>query len=360
MSLFVQSLYLHNFRNFEQTTVHFSPEVNIIYGDNAQGKTNLLEALYFFSTGRSFRTAHLQELIREGASSFFLEIHFIKEGIEQSLIAQFDGTSRKLVYNHTKYSSFTPLFGILPSVIYAPSDYALIMGVPAERRRFFDLYLAQIDPLYVHHAIRYHKAVKQRNYLLKKKNSSLLFPWEEIMAYSAAYLMKERKETMDEYKDLLQSNMLYLSESKDSLCMLYEPSFQGTEVKHLLEELKKNHSKELLLGSSLIGPHKDDFHILINDKKAKSFASEGQKRCSLAALRLAQWETLKRKTSTSPFMLIDDFTIHLDNKRTELFQSFLPKLGQVFVTSPTPLSLTATQKELYIEKGKIITHQSGV
>ena len=351
---FVQSLYLHNFRNFEQTSVHFSPELNVIYGNNAQGKTNLLEALYFFSMGRSFRTAHLQELIREGASSFFLEIQFIKDGIQQRISAQFDGISKKLVYNHTKYSSFTPLIGILPSVLYAPSDYSLIMGSPAERRRFFDLHLAQIDPLYVHHAIRYHKAVKQRNVLLKKRSTSLLFPWEEIMSHSAAYLMKERQKTISEFEELLLKNMLYLSEEKDSLSMQYEPSFQGVLTDELLQELKKSQKKEMLQGSSLLGPHKDEFQILINHKKAKSYASEGQKRCSLAALRIAQWDNLKKKTKAAPFMMIDDFTIHLDQKRTQLFQSLLPRLGQVFVTSPSLLSLSLNQKEIYVEKGRII------
>src|SRR5579885_1832498 len=159
----IVSLVLRNFRNYREAHVQFSPGVNLIHGRNAEGKTNLLEALYFLSTGRSFRTSRLDELILKGERFFFLEAVFIKDGIEQTLKVSFDGTSRHLQLNATVYRGFLHLLGLLPHILYTPEDTDLIRGGPNERRRFLDLHLAQIDPLYVHHWLRYNRAMKQRN-----------------------------------------------------------------------------------------------------------------------------------------------------------------------------------------------------
>ena len=141
----IKQLYLRDFRNYQEANITFSPQINLIWGDNAQGKTNLLEALYLFVTGRSFRTPHLAELIRFGAQAFYLEILFEKNGIEQILKFSYDGTERKITHNATALSSLSTLIGILHGVVLSPEDRALIKGGPAIRRHFLDLLLSQAE-----------------------------------------------------------------------------------------------------------------------------------------------------------------------------------------------------------------------
>lgn len=354
--MFVQSLYLKNFRNFEQSLVHFSPRINLIYGENAQGKTNLIEALYFLSTGRSFRTNRIHEFIREGEKEFYLEAHFIKDGIEQRLAIHFDGQTRKIQYNHTTYPGFTSLLGILPVVLYAPSDIDLINGGPAERRRFLDVHLAQIDPLYIYHLIRYHKAVKQRNCLLRQKQGSHLFPWESIMASSGHYLMHKRQNAIELFSHPLQEAMYSLSENKENIQLLYESSLKiSSEIPSILEQIEKNRHKDLHLGQSLIGPHKDDLIISLDGKKAKIFSSEGQKRCSIGAIKTAEWHHLQSKMNTLPIMIVDDFSVHLDAERTRRWNKGMQAFGQVFLTSPNVFSTTDLQNVLFVKNGTIIS-----
>jgi DNA replication and repair protein RecF len=319
--MFIRRLYLRNFRNYKEVEIDFSDGVNLIQGDNAQGKTNLLEALYLVGTGRSFRTPHLKELIHNEASFFFLEAEFLKEGILQHIRLSFDGDVKKLEYNNTSYAHFTNLLGLLPIILLAPEDVLLITGGPAERRRFLDLQLAQSDPLYVYHITRYHKAVRHRNFLLRKKTEATLETWEALMVTSAAYIRQKREEIIQ-----LLSSHLNTKLSSDTLVIKYIPSYT--------EDYKKYRAKELILGTTLTGPHRDDVAIYINGQEARSFASQGQLRSAIAALRLAQWIHLKNHHGIDPLFCIDDFGIHLDQQRREALLANLSSFGQIFLTSP--------------------------
>ncbi|MCF7806228.1 MAG: DNA replication and repair protein RecF, partial [Simkaniaceae bacterium] len=188
----IKTLFLQNFRNYARTLVEFGPHVNYLQGKNGQGKTNLLEAIYFISTGRSFRTDKLCELIRDGSRFFHIEVIFEKQGIDHHLKLHFDGQKKSVEINETKSSNFSVLLGLIPSVIASPSDIDLIMGCPQNRRRYLNLHIAQSDPVYVYHLSRYNKALKQRNALLKIKQLKTMDIWEEQMAQSAAYLVDRR------------------------------------------------------------------------------------------------------------------------------------------------------------------------
>ena len=334
----LSAVVLRNFRNYEHATLTFSPGINCIIGGNGEGKTNLLEALYFLSTGRSFRTAHLNDLIRHGASFFYIEAHFYKDGIDQTIKATYDGQTRRLQYNETIYSYFTSLLGILPTVLYAPDDLCLISGAPSDRRRFLDLHLAQIDPLYVHHLGRYHKALKQRNVLLRQKKEESLGAWEQTMAHAAAYLLPKRIEALQNILAPVARWMHFISSGKEEIKLSYHNSIHW-DGKSSLEnaiyaQLQKNRTRDMLLGSTQIGPHRDDIGIELDGKSAKSFSSEGQKRCCAAAIRFAEWERTKETMGFLPLMSIDDFGIQLDKERNLLLQQHLQHLGQVFLTSP--------------------------
>jgi DNA replication and repair protein RecF len=340
--MWLQHLVLRNFRNYEQAQVSFDPFVNVIYGENGQGKTNLLEAIHLISTGRSFRTKRLSDLIREGASYFYLEAHFHKDGISQSLKVYYDEQSRKVQLNNTVYSHLTSLLGTLPHVLLSPEDHALMSGSPADRRKFIDLHIAQSDPLYVYHLSRYFRALKQRNYLLKSRAEGTLSAWEAAMAPSAAYLIEKRKEAILHLSSPINQWMKDLSQDKDTLsahyaCSCPMKSRAESLSAHLLEQWEKARKREIYLGSTSLGPHRDDLTITISDKDAKNFSSEGQKRCGSAALRFAQWEQLSQWIEAKPLLGIDDFGIQLDPERQRLLQGKLASFGQVFLTTPSAL-----------------------
>jgi DNA replication and repair protein RecF len=359
--MLLKSLYLRHFRSYEEAEVSFEPGVNLIRGSNAQGKTNLLEAIYFLSTGRSFRTAHLSELIMQGKPAFFLEAEFFKDGVFQSIKISFDGQIKKMEYNSTSYSSFTPLLGLLPTVLYSPEDISLVMGSPAERRRFLNLHIAQLDPLYVHHLARYHRAMKQRNHLLKSQSDTAIGPWETAMAHSASYLVQKREQMILDLAPTLSEMMQVLSKSQDTLSLKYQSSFPASKKQedpatYFLEQYKKNRKREMAIGSTIVGPHRDDFLFLIEQKEAKAFSSEGQKRSCIAAMRLSEWKRLHSQVSSAPLMSIDDFGVHLDASRQTILQELLKNLGQVFLTSPSLSEeiLSIPAKQILIEKGKIL------
>ncbi len=332
----LQKLVLSHFRSYTHQEIEFSPNVNCFQGLNAEGKTNLLEAIYVLSTGKSFRTHSLQDLIQNGASRFDLEATFVKEGISQTLTLSFDGKLRKITHYQTTYHSFLPLLGLLPCILLAPEDIAILSSSPSERRRFLDIHLAQTDPLYVRYLARYHKAMKQRNILLKNKEEKTLSPWEQIMAESALYLMQKRADLIEKLQKPAQSFVSTLSDLSEHLSIEYKPSLLPSLTQSgYMDQWEKSRKKEWILGSTNIGPHRDDLFFHLNQKEARVFCSEGQKRCCIAALRLAEWELFCEHFDSPPLLGIDDFGIHLDPKRSEKFASFLSRGGQVFLTAPT-------------------------
>lgn len=344
--MFLEKLLIKNFRNHVEREFSFGPKINCIVGNNGIGKTNVLEAICLLSTGRSFRTNELTDLIQHGASYFYIEAAFVKDGISQSLKIGYDGKTKKIEHNASTLTTFSSLLGILPSVFYAPKDISLITGAPVERRRFLNLYLGQIDPLYVYHLMRYAKALKQRNCLLKSKSTcESIECFEKEMAISSFYLMSKRKEALSELLSEAVTFSSKLTSKNEPFSVKYEPSMHLTSdfsQENLSFQLKKIRGKEMILGTSLIGPHRDDFSLFLENQLVKAFCSEGQKRTFLSALRLGEWSLLKKRHESYPLMCIDDMGIHLDPSRHALLENEISSLGQVFVTSPEKSCLSSS------------------
>jgi DNA replication and repair protein RecF len=352
--VFLKELHLKNFRNFKDASIAFCPGVNLFEGNNAQGKTNLLEAIFLLNTGRSFRTRMLKELIAHDACLFRIEACVIKGGVDQTLKIAFDGSSKQLEINATTYTSFTPLLGLLPHVLYAPEDIFFVIGAPQERRRFFDLYLSQIDPLYLYHLTRFYAAMKQRNALLKREREETMEHWEEVMAASSEVLIQKRTEIVSHLNPLLREAMQKLSNRKDVLSLSYRSSLSSESS--FLAQLQHVRAKEKESGYTLIGPHRDDFILSVNEQSAKMFASQGQKRCAIVALRFAQWQQQLSATGYPPLLSIDDFGLHLDLERHFLLQQQLEGKGQVFITAPhfqQQMFPSAHVQRYHIEQGQI-------
>ncbi len=343
----LKSLYLRNFRNFDQVEIAFSPGINIIWGNNAAGKTNLLEAISLLAMGRSFRTQHLSELIREGESFFFLAAEILLAQVTHSIKLNFDGQNKKLQIDSTTFSSFNPLLGTLPLVLHSPADSELISGSPTYRRRFLNLHLAQSDPIYIHHFSRFWRAMKQRNALLRTQKMEEIALWEEEMARSANYIYQKRHELVSELKAPLTTHGNELISRE-----MHEIRYHPSSPDNYLEILKKNRKRDSELGLTTAGPHRDDLSFWIGNAPAKTFASEGQKKTAAAALKLAEWDRLAHRLAIQPLMAVDDIGLALDPTRQTQFQTKLENLSQVFITTPYPPKDQGSH--IQIHQGKII------
>ncbi len=333
-------LRLHNFRQYKEASFTFSPKVNVIRGPNARGKTTILEAIYVLITGRSFRTPQLLDLINEEASYFILEAVFVKHGIEQSLKFYYNGKERKITHNTTPYFSTTILFGLLQGTVVHPDDATIIKGPPAIRRHLMDVSLAQVDPLYIHHLTRYMKAMHQRNALLKLRQLATIEPWETEMASSAAYVVHHRNQIVRDLQEKGRPLHERICGSAEELSLTYKANGAGNgtdcigDLREIFfDQYQRHRSREMEFGCTLTGPHKDDLLIACNKREAKSFASDGQQRSSIVALRLAEWERLHQLSGNQPFMLVDDMNMSLDDSRKLHLLEYLHALSQVFVTT---------------------------
>jgi len=344
----LKTLRLRNFRNFSNCEVSFHPHLNVICGNNAQGKTNLLEAIFLLSTGRSFRTPHLSDLITYNKKFFLVEATFCKDDVDQYLLLYFDGKTKKLKYNSTLFPSFSPLLGLLPAVLHSTLDSQLIFS-PSYRRRFLNFHLAQETPLYVHHLARFLQALKQRNTLLKSKNFTSIESFEEEMAKSATFLTEKRIELIEDIRQATIKYMQIISNKREMVDIKYNTS---VDISYL-QKLRENRLKEAKLGFTIYGPHKDDFQLTLENKAAKFFASEGQKRTISLALRFAEWERLKRKTEDA-FMQIDDLQMNLDYNRINLIKTALSGFSQVFITTPSDKDKIEDGKLILIENGSTL------
>lgn len=347
--MYLKALRIRNFRNILDETVYFHPKINLILGENAQGKTSLLEAIYLLGTGKSFRAHSLHELIFFGKDYFLLEAEIEKLGISETLQIFYNHSSKKIQYNATQYRSFSQLFGLLPTVVMTPYDIQMISSMPSFRRKFLNLQMAQHDPLYIHHFMRYDLAMKQRNALLKAKKEDGIDIFEEQMALSAQYLIKKREEIIQSLEISTKKHLKTLKIFED-LTLKYLPS---APLKTFLNTLQKNRKKELMIGSTLQGAHRDDFLILLHQKKAKDFASEGQKTALLSALKFSEWEILNNHVEHTPILGIDDFATHLDPKKQELLQKSIHQFEQVFITSASIQKELPHSRAFVLEKGHI-------
>lgn len=348
----ITTLIVNQFRNYSRATVRFQPGLNALIGKNAQGKTSLLEAIAFIAIGRSFRTPHLQDMIQKDKEGAALELRFEENGLEEKLTIGFDGKTKRVLHNATLYPSLSALVGLLPVVIMTPDD-ALIDGPPASRRQFLDILLSQLDPLYIQHLGRYQKAMRQRNHLLRKHTLHAILPWEQEMARSAAYITQKRRAALLALSPFLPPLHEKLSGTLAPLSTHYTSKAPQEDLEaYYLHAFSHHREKETLLGMTLTGPHRDDFHILLEENELRYFASEGQKKTALATLRLAAWELLKQTLKRVPLLLIDDFGDHLDAYRKEYFIAHLQTLGQVILTTVDPIH-AASCTTISIKEGAI-------
>ncbi len=356
----IEHLSLRNFRNYEKEEFSFIPDTNILFGENAQGKTNALEALYLFSIGKSFRTPQDRELIRFGEDLARAELTFAdnKRSQKIEIILRRD-RKKQIKINGVVIHKLSELVGRLNVVLFCPEELSLIKDGPNVRRRFIDIALSQLRPNYYHLLGLYNKVLEQRNNLIKKVKfhnaKSLLdtmFVWNEKLATYGVEIVRYRKEfvsMLDGYAKKVHSEI-----SGEALFMEYRTKV-GTK-EEFLDKLSSNIDKEIEQGYTLYGPHRDDIYLAINDKDAKNFASQGQQRTVVLSLKLAQADLLYEETGEYPVLLLDDIMSELDaGRRAYLAGKIVDKQAIITCTDVEKNLVGERTKTINISKGSILS-----
>jgi DNA replication and repair protein RecF len=321
--LYISKIYLKNFRNYSEQTVNLNENVNIIYGKNAQGKTNLIESVFLCSTGRSHRTIKDNELIMEGKNSFSVRIDGMKDDIPFDISIHYEKGGKKVIkVNSLKIRRFGEMIGVLNTVIFSPDDLQIVKKGPAERRRFLDILISQTNPSYFYNLQKYQKTIKQKNALLRKFDKAaggieLLHVFNQKQAEIGSRIIQERIEFIDEIKEKIQENHSKLTKDKEIIEIKYISSAgrDSQEENVLFKFLDNNTKNEIRNQACLYGPHRDDMEIYVNNSDLRSFGSQGQQRTAVLSLKLTEIQLIREKTGHSPVLLLDDVMSELDISR---------------------------------------------
>lgn len=353
-------LQIRNFRNIKEAQLQFNSGVNIILGKNGQGKTNLLEAIYFLGIARSFRTSCDSTLITQDMNGFFLSGMVVQQYIQDKIDVFLEDT-KKVRINNKFLPRIIDLIGHFQVIIFFPEDLHLVKGTPDIRRRFLDILLSQSNPQYLYYLQRYHKIHKHCNETLWQLKTgqqgvtpSDLDVWDIQRQEIGNWLIKARKEAIEVLNNLATEihyqiaspTLLMEKEEKiEVLKIFYKPSLFNKEKRR--DEIKKGHT--------LSGPHLDDMIFYINESDAKRFSSQGQQRTASISLRLAEMEYLYQQTKELPVLLLDDVCSELDDARRSYLMKAINRGGQIFITT-TDLN---TVKEL-MDKATVFTVKDGL
>jgi DNA replication and repair protein RecF len=327
-------LRLRDFRNYTRLDVDFAPGFHLLLGDNAQGKTNILEAIYLIATLRSFRGVGGAQMVRHGQKGYFVGGKVVAQG-EHDIKMYWSSPERSLSLDARPVRKLTDYLGVLRTVVFCTEDLQLVKGVARARRRFLDLLLSQTHAGYLPLLQRYTRALRSRNALLKqpRPDSAALDSFSRELVKSGEEIIRLRHELVPKFSPLARLAYRRISSEAEELRLEYQPS-----VKHDFSvELAQSRHREGAYRSTLIGPHRDDLQLLLDDRSAAQFGSEGQKRTLAITLKLAQAEYVTGLHGSPPVLLIDDIMGELDAKRRV---AFLPLLqlaqksqGQVFMTA---------------------------
>ena len=305
-------------------------KVNVFFGNNAQGKTNVLEALYFCALGRSFRTFKENELIKFHENISKIVIEYEKNDRENKIEINFSKNSKKVIkLNDIKINRNSELVGNLNLVIFSPDDIIILKQAPALRRKFLDILISQLKPNYVHLLSEYNKVLDQRNAYLKTKKTETMEIWDEQLGTYAEKIYEYRKTYIEKLQEKMESIHPNLTAGKEKIIIHYKTSFTNKE--EFIKKLKCNLQNDLWKGYTHEGIHRDDFEILINDKVLNLYGSQGQHRTAILSLKIAELDIVKEEIGENPILLLDDVTSELDVERVNSIFNIV-KNYQVFIT----------------------------
>ena len=315
----IKSLKLKNYRNYDLLDLTFDPKTNILYGDNAQGKTNILEALYLSGTTKSHRGTKDRDIIQFGCDESHLETIVEKKGITFQIDMHLKKNSPKgIAIDKIPIRRASELFGIVHFVFFSPEDLNIIKDGPAGRRRFIDLELSQLDKIYLSNLSNYNRIINQRNALLKDIYgqpglAETLDIWDMQLAEYGTRILERRREFVKQVNEIISEIHYKLTGGKENITLTYEESVGGMTLE---QALKKNRERDLRMKSTSVGPHRDDLCFINNGQiDIRKFGSQGQQRTAALSLKLSEIELVKKIIKDTPILLLDDVLSELDKHR---------------------------------------------
>jgi DNA replication and repair protein RecF len=344
--MFLKRLALENYRNIAKFDLQLDQKVNIFVGPNAQGKTNILEAIYVLALTKSHRTSQDKELIRWNEKQTFLHGDIEKKYGTHQLHLMISQQGKKAKINGLEQKKLSQFVGSLNVVLFAPEDLEIVKGSPSVRRRFLDMEIGQVQPRYLHEIMQYQKILAQRNNYLKQmvhqksSNYDMLAVWNEQLVTCGVKIIKKRQNFIKKLQIWAERVHSGITNQQEQMTIQYVPSFdlQGSEDETVLFEqfmLKLTYlqEQEIRRGVTLTGPHRDDMLFFINGKEVQQYASQGQQRTTALSLKLAELELIHEEVGEYPILLLDDVLSELDQYRqTQLIETFQNKV-QTFITT---------------------------
>jgi DNA replication and repair protein RecF len=347
-------MHLKNFRNYKEEYIEFVPGVNIIIGNNGQGKSNLLEAINYLSIGKSPRIKLQTDLIRWGCEEFLLKAGCMCTGRSLVMESSMNKEKKSLKINGMPLKKLSDYIGTLVTVFFNPDDLNLLKKGPTERRKFIDRLIAQNKPVYVSMLNTYLKILYQKNALLRRRAGSIaevktqLALWNEQLFQAACRIIELRLMFTQALRDHMMESFDYLFEEKAELEIVYQ-SCGKSVYKDILEkfsyQLETHMDQEIEQKTSLYGPHRDDILIQLNGRSARYFASQGQQRALVLCMKLSEMEIILREKGESPLLILDDVFSELDEKRQDFLMNYISSTGQQTFVSLTHLDSFADLKK---------------
>lgn len=350
--MYIKKVKLENFRNYDNLEVEFKKDFNLIYGNNAQGKTNILEAIYLSAIGKSFQTNKDSEMIKIGKEKAKVEIEYETKDREGKITVEI-ADKKTFFINGIKQKKISDIIGKINIVLFYPDNIDIIKGGPAERRRFLDIMISQLKPNYIHILNKYLKTLDQRNAYLKQikfdnKSKDMLEIWDESLSGLSYQIYTYRSEYIQKIKEkikVIHNKITNCGQQDEKIEISFISS--GKSQKDFYENLLRNRENDIRKGYTSTGSHRDDFDIYINDKKVNVYGSQGQQRTSVLSLKLTELNIIQDEIGEPPILLLDDFMSELDeNRRNNLTNAI--ENNQVFIT--------CTDKILVEEKNNTIYH----
>ncbi len=353
--MYIKKVKLENFRNYEKQEIIFNKNINNIFGDNAQGKTNILEAIFICGLGKSFRTNQDKELININKDYSNVEIEYYKKDREGKIKLELN-QKKDFFINDIKVKKVSDILGKIYVVLFTPQDINILKNDPSKRRRFLNIMISQLRPMYVHILNKYNKTLEQRNNYLKQikyenKSYEMLDIWDEQLVDLGTKIFIYRKEFLEKINNKIKNIHLITTQNKENIEIKYKSNI--IDENKYLQELKNKRNIDIQKGYTGIGIHRDDFEIFINNENISIYGSQGQQRSSIISLKLAEAETIYEEIEEYPIILLDDFMSELDKKRIKGFIENI-KENQVIITSTEKIILDKNEINYYnVKNAKI-------
>lgn len=350
----VLELQLKHFRNYAQGLFRPGPGITILHGQNAQGKTNILEAVFLCCLGRSHRTAKDKELISHDEQTALVQLSCEKTGVKRNIrMNLIRDERRKLLIDGQPAQNIGQLMGQLNCVLFAPEHLNIVKLGPLERRRFIDMEISQTHPAYFYSLQQFNRVLRQRNKLLKLAYEQpelleTLPAWNEQFARLSAYIIEQRLAFLERLSKLAAQNHSDISGGKESLAIAYEPNLGLVDEGQILDKLEQGKKQDLRFGSTQIGPHRDDFSMFLSGRDLKLYGSQGQIRTATLALKLSELDFIHEETDEWPILMLDDVFSELDEQRQGyLLERVFPVQTLITTTKPveSPLNMDAYRVE---------------